>query len=105
MKQEEHAARAWIILTSAAMNRQTVTYKHLSDRLGVPPQGLGGILGHLLFFCRNQRLPPITALVVSKNGGKPGDGFGDQGNLDKDREKVFSYPWYDVQSPRADDFE
>lgn len=101
MKQEEHAARAWIILVSAAMNRQTLNYLHLSDRLGPPPNGFASILGHILFFCRANKLPPLTSLVVLKDGGLPGDGFGNLGTIHSDREKVYAHPWHDIPAPRS----
>jgi hypothetical protein len=70
----EHPARAvqaWQILVGKAMNRQTVTYKGLSklmygkDAAGV----LAAILGHIAFFCEDNDIPPLTALVVGMGLG------------------------------------
>lgn len=100
MKQEQHAERAWIVLVCAAMNRQIITYKHLGEKLGIPPQGLGGILSHLLRYCDERRIPKLTSIVVSKQAGVPGTGFGSQVNLDAFREKVFAYAWHLERAPR-----
>jgi len=65
----EHPARAvqaWQILVGKAMNRQTVTYKGLSKLMyGKEAAGvLAAILGHIAFYCEDNNIPPLTALVV-----------------------------------------
>jgi hypothetical protein len=70
----DRALQAWQILIAAAMNRQTLTYKGLSqlmyrkDAAGV----LDKILGHIAFFCSDNKLPALTSIVVGKGRGTPG---------------------------------
>lgn len=85
------------------MNRQVLNYKHLGERLGIPARGLSRILGHILYYCRNNKLPALTSIVVKKSGGLPGDGYGSLKDIDAQRESVFEYPWYDLPAPRACD--
>lgn len=99
-----HPARAvqcWQILIGAAMNRQTLTYKLLSEKMyGKPAAGvLNEILGHIAYYCLDEDLPPLTAIVVNSTG-IPGHGIPiDQTNIDAQREQVFNHDWYDVYPP------
>ena len=70
--QPARAVQAWQILVGKAMNRQTVTYLGLSRLMyGKDAQGvLARILGHVAYFCEDNSLPPLTAIVVAKNKGK-----------------------------------
>lgn len=101
MKREEHAARVWLLLVGAALNRQLLTYKMVGERIGVPPQGLADILGHIMFYCAHHKFPPLTVLIVSEETGKPGSGLGTSDDNDKDRELVFKFKWIDQPAPRA----
>jgi hypothetical protein len=105
----EHPARAvqaWQILVGKAMNRQTVTYQGLSilmyekEAAGV----LAAILGHIAFYCIDNGIPPLTAIVVGKGPGKPGDQIPlDPARFDKEREKVYNHNWYDIYPPSEAD--
>lgn len=85
------------------MNRQTLTYELLGVRIGIPAFALGNHLGHVMHYCVQQKLPPLTALVVSKETGRPGLGFTATDDPDKAREQVFTYPWLERIPPSADD--
>jgi hypothetical protein len=54
-----------------------VTYKELCKRAGVPFNR--NTVGHFLFeiagWCDKKGLPPINALAVNKQTGRPGHGF------------------------------
>ena len=98
----DRALQAWQILISAAMNRQTLTYKGLSqmmyrkDAAGV----LDKILGHIAFFCSDNKLPALTSIVVGKGRGTPGADIPVKPKvMDREREKVYSYDWYNVYPP------
>jgi len=103
-----HPARAvqcWQILVGKAMNRQTVTYQGLAGLMfqrraaGV----LAQILGYVAFYCNDNDLPPLTAIVVRKTGGEPGTGIPvDQNTIDAQREDVFSCDWFDIYPPDED---
>lgn len=62
-KQPARAVQAWQILIGRAMNRQTITYHHLSQLMyGKSAAGVvNKILGHIAFFCEDNKLPPLTA--------------------------------------------
>jgi len=105
----EHAARAvqaWQILAGRAMNRQTVTYEGLSKLMyGKEAAGvLAGILGHIAYYCGDNNMPPLTILVVEKATGRPGDQIPvDPARIDKERENVYQYDWYNVYPPSEAD--
>jgi hypothetical protein len=102
------AVQAWQILVGKAMNRQTVTYLLLSRLMyGKDAQGvLAAILGHVAYYCADHGLPPLTAIVVGKSRGTPGESIPiDPTKLDELRESVYEHDWYDVHSPSADDFQ
>lgn len=96
-----HATRAhqiWLILISAARNRQMLNYGIVAEILGFA--GATPIipsLGHIMYWCAENKLPPLTALVVNQNTGEPGGGL-TTGGL-KDLEAVYSYPWYSIFPP------
>jgi len=101
-KHPDRALQAWQILVAAAMNRQTLTYKGLSqimyrkEAAGV----LDKILGHIAFFCGDNKLPALTSIVVGKNRGTPGADIPvDPKVMDREREKVYDFDWYNVYPP------
>lgn len=106
----EHPARAvqaWQILVGKAMNRQTVTYELLSELMYEKQAAgvLAQILGHIAFYCIDNHIPRLTALVVGKGLGKPGDGIPiDPEKIDEDREKVYQLNWYDIYPPSETEF-
>jgi hypothetical protein len=98
----DRALQAWQILVGKAMNRQTLTYKGLSqlmykkDAAGV----LDKILGHVAFFCSDNKLPALTSIVVGKGRGTPGRDIPvDPKVMDREREKVYDYDWYNAYPP------
>ena len=104
----DRALQAWQILVGAAVSRQTLTYKGLSQLMyqknaaGV----LDKILGHVAFFCIDNKLPALTSIVVGKGRGTPGKDIPvDPKTMDREREKVYAYDWYDIYPPSADDLQ
>ncbi len=102
----ERAVQAWQILVGMAMHRQTTTYKGLSrlmygkDAAGVLDQ----ILGYIVWYCCDNKLPRLTAIVVGKGRGTPGLGMPlDPNRVDAEREKVYQYDWYDVYPPTKEE--
>jgi hypothetical protein len=100
------AVQAWQILVGRAMNRQTTTYLGLSrlmfghDAAGV----LADILGHIAFYCIDNKLPALTSLVVGTGGGTPGEGIPiDPTFVDQERERVYEYDWYNLYPPSEAD--
>src|SRR4030042_598401 len=93
------ALQIWQVLIGAAYHRQLLTYGMLAKMLG--HQGARTLtqpLGHIMFYCRENGLPPLTILVVNQDTGCPGEGFtGAEANAD--REAVFQFNWYDIVPP------
>ena len=101
-KNPARAVQAWQILIGKAMNRQTVTYEGLSHLMYQKKAAgvLDKILGHIAFYCQDNGLPPLTAIVVGKGRGTPGEDIPvDPATFDKEREKVYNHDWYDVYPP------
>ena len=99
----QRAVQAWQILVGAAMNRQTFTYKSLSHLMyGHTAAGvLDDILAHIAYYCIENDLPPLTAIVVNSETGMPGDGIPVE-NVLSQRESVFNRDWFDVYPPNSE---
>ena len=99
------AVQIWQILIGSAYRRETLTYKELVRLLGGKnPKVLAKQLGHIMHWCSQNKLPPLTILVVNKGTGSPGGGLtlvADRGKL---RERVFTFDWYGVYTPSEDEF-
>ncbi len=100
----QRALQLWPLLVSGAKHRQTFTYEFVSKLVGVAPEGLAYPLGILMRYCRHKELPPITVLVVNSATGQPGEGLPLK-DLNRDRERVFNYPWLEMQAPTTDELE
>ena len=102
-----HPARAlqvYQILLGLAYNRQTITYGQLADILGFDGAGVfADPLGHIMFWCAENELPPLTSLVVKQDTGLPGDGLTSPVDLHGEREQVFRYQWFKLYPPSLDE--
>jgi len=102
-----HATRAsqiWQILVCKASNRQTLTYGQLADLLGFEGAGtLAHFLGHIMYYCIQNDIPPLTVLVVNQDTGLPGEGL-INADLNADRERVFSFDWFGLVPPTPEKF-
>jgi hypothetical protein len=88
------ALQAWQILIGMARNRQTITYEELSRLMynKKAPGVLDKILGHIAYYCQDNGLPPLTAIVVGKGRGTPGEDIPvDPATFDRERERVYGY--------------
>jgi hypothetical protein len=103
-KNPDRALQAWLILISRAMNRQTMTYEQLG-RLMYPDSKkaagvLNRILGHIAFYCKDNKLPMLTSIVVGKKRGAPGKAIPiDLVKIDMEREKVYGEDWFSIYPP------
>ena len=101
----ERALQVWQILIAKAESRQTITYGDLGKLIGYRgATNLSHILGHIKDYCDQNKLPPLTALVVNKQTGIPGKGLDTLKDGDSDRESVFKYDWYGIVPPTPDEF-
>lgn len=62
---------------------------------------MGRVLEPIQQYCLDERLPPLTSLVVSKDRGKPGKGFiaWDARDPDGARELVYGFDWGTLRNP------
>jgi hypothetical protein len=100
------AVQAWQILVAAAMNRQTITYLGLSQQMYEKAAAgvLDKILGHIAYYCNENKLPPLTAIVVGKGRGIPGRDIPvDRTKVDRLRESVYGFKWYNVVPPSPEE--
>lgn len=102
---ENRALQIWQILIGFAYERKITTYGEIANILGYKGAGtLDRQLGHILHFCAQNKLPPLSVLVVNSETGLPGDGFDTTGDLHKQREKVFNFDWFDIIPPTPTEF-
>lgn len=103
-KLEYRALQIYQILVGAAHNRQILTYGHIADLIGYKGSGtLDRQLGHIMYFCMENNLPPLTIIVVNLTEGKPGGGLILDGDESELREKVYKYNWYNLIPPTTDE--
>lgn len=103
---ENRALQVYLVLIGAAHNRQILTYKVLADKLGFKGAGVfNKILGHIMYWCQENDLPALTALVVNQETGMPGDGLLSVSDANSAREKVYQRNWYEIVPPSVDDLE
>ena len=103
------ALQTWLILISKAVNRQTIRYNELARKLGYenPLFPLNQILGHIMFFCRQNNIPPLTIIVVNQDG-IPGEGLitVELNNINeflRTQENVFNFEWFNYLPPTTDE--
>ena len=105
-KSAVRALQAWQYLIGKAANRQIVQYDELRLLMGYSDnRPMGVILGCIMFYCQQNKLPPLTLIVVNQSG-VPGEGFSAEELEDyhQRREDVFSFPWYKIVPPTVDEF-
>ncbi|HKT32887.1 MAG TPA: HNH endonuclease [Gammaproteobacteria bacterium] len=98
---EQRAYFAWPILIKCAKNHRTIQYGALAKKLDIHWRPVRHILDVIQNYCFNEKLPPLTILVVNKGRGIPGKGFiaWDMDDLNADLKKVFSFDWYLLPNP------
>ena len=103
MKSALRAQQSWPILISMAKQRRTIKYEELSQFIGyTDSRPIWSVLGNIMFFCELKELPPLTALVVNKEG-VPGNGLTSvsSNELNEKRENVFDFDWYSIVPPSS----
>ncbi len=98
---ESRACQIWQILVGCAARRETKTYEGLVGLLGHnQPKVLAKQLARILYYCAQNKLPPLTVLVVNKRTGRPGRGLpGSEEERGRLRERVFQHDWYGIVPP------
>jgi hypothetical protein len=103
MKLEERAALVWPVLCYAAVHRQTMNYGVAGNLSGMAPSGMGTVLDYVFHYCKAKKLPYLNVIVVSKETGKPGEGYPGISDLHKETERVFAFDWLSTGPPSAAD--
>jgi hypothetical protein len=105
----QRALQIYLVLIGLAYNRQNVTYRHLSvNQLKYGDGGiLAGPLDRIMRWCDQNRLPPLTALVVAEETGAPGDGLitVTDGNWPMAFKTVFDFDWFSIMPPTIEELE
>jgi len=97
------ALQMWLILIAAADNEQILTYGLLAQKLGYQSGIiLTQMLKHIMYFCRQNGLPPLTILVVNQDTGLPGDGLV-EADFNAGRELVFNLDWFSIVPPSPEE--
>ncbi len=107
-KTQEYALLVLPHLVACARQRMTITYGELARRVNRHHRPLRYALGYVRDeICRPRDLPLISALVVNKETGRPGESFLPEGTLhltDAEyaarfaslRDQAFAYPHWEV---------
>lgn len=97
---EHRAFQAWNILVEVAGQSQTITYKELAERIGVHPRACRYFLDPMQQYCLEEKLPPITSIIVNPNAqSAEGVISWDTDNLEDGQEFVFRYNWKNYPNP------
>ena len=108
-KISDYSMRALPFLIHKAQQRETLTYKELTDYVGCHHRVAGHILGYIRDdICTPRNLPFINAIVIRQDTLEPGDGWLPEGtsHLSKQeykeqyelfRDRAFAFPgWNDL---------
>ncbi len=110
------AQQAWNILVGHASFKPTgthdlgwsnvgvglITYSDLAIQMGMDSKAgvtLGRHLGVIGYYCQEQGIPPLNAIVVNKTTEAPGHGVVETLGYRKDQKDVLSFNWYMVRTP------
>ena len=101
MDNSQRSHQLWSVLAFAAYNRQTLTYAFLGRLVGLPAAAIGRSLYPIQDFCKQQKLPPLTVLVVNQATNLPGDGL-EVDDFDKMVQEVFEFEWITYKAPGSE---
>ncbi len=79
--------------------RQTMTYVQLGQLIGYHPRPLRYVLGHVMNYCASEGLPPLTAVIVSHETGRPGIGLTTIDDFVLDLKRVYALNWWNLLPP------
>jgi len=73
----KRALQIYLILIGAARRHELLTYEQLSTSMGFERAAgvLADRLGPVMRWCQRNELPALTAIVVNKTSGLPGEGL------------------------------
>ena len=107
----EHICRyIWMLLVNLAKEHKTAYYNDFREEIltefGVKyaNRSIGGLLAPILEHCKICDKPPLTALVINKHTGLPGERFDAEEifsveAFDRIKERIFAYNWDNEENP------
>lgn len=101
-KNWEYAAGIlWSYLVKSAKEENFPTYSDVAPIIQTNPLSVRNALELIQQYCMDMKLPPLSAIVVGKNSGLPGDGFiaWDVDDIKTAHKRVFIYPWASIENP------
>ena len=98
---ENAAARAWPVLAEAAHQKTPLSYKELGDAIGIHHRNVRHALGLIQQHCIDEKLPPLTGLVVLQDKRVPGPGFTawDIDDLETGLGLICARDWWAMRNP------
>jgi hypothetical protein len=101
----KRALQIYLVLIGAARRHEILTYEQLSTIMGFE-RGAGILadrLGPVMRWCDRNGLPALTAIVVNKTTGLPGEGLQTVGDnkFAAEQQKVFQYDWFAILPPEV----
>ncbi|WP_434622697.1 hypothetical protein [Azospirillum sp. B2RO_4] len=84
------AEAAWPVLAKAAERNSLLTYKELSDAIGVHWRVANLYLGIIQKYCKEKDLPPLQSIAVNAKTGLPGNGYSGSSNNKKAHNTVLA---------------
>ncbi len=105
MNRYQRSLQIWTLLVCAARERKSYTYGEIAEILGMGGAGvMAQFPGPIMWYCKDNGLPPLTVLVVKQETGLPGEGLCTLNEVNSDREQVFNYDWFALDPPKTEDF-
>jgi hypothetical protein len=106
MTKNDRAAQMWSLLVLAARNQQILSYALVQKLTGIPKQGVGRFLDPIQSYCKRNKLPPLTSLIVNEVTGMPSHGFTEATEKEMlgAQARVFVYDWFSQNAPSTKDF-
>lgn len=103
----ERAAQLWSVLALAARNQEILSYRLVEQLTGVPRVGVGKPLSPIQSYCKQEKLPPLTSIVVLEETGLPGVGFtgADLKDIVGAQARVFVFDWLGHGAPTVKELE
>ena len=101
MSWEHKAGILWPILVETARNHNTLYYSDLAPHIGVISRSVGSALGPIYWYCLNEKLPPLTSIVINRRHQVPGMGFRawPRDDIESAQNFVRQFQWNSVENP------
>jgi hypothetical protein len=109
MKREQRCVQLWSVLVTLAIAQRVASYNEISDITGIARGGLTIYLDPIYKFCKKNKLPILTSLVVNTVEGNPSHEVYDEQDISAMQRRVFVFDWLrwrEKQStPRVEELE